>query len=92
MLNARFSSQFKKDYKLALKRGCKEKLFVELLNKLLNQQPLPQKNRDHQLTGNWKNHRECHITPDWILIYTIKNDELILELNRTGTHSDLFKK
>lgn len=91
MLKARFTNQFKKDYKLALKRGCKEETFLEILNKLLNQEPLPEKNKDHALKGNWKKHRECHLAPDWLLIYTIIDDELILELNRTGSHSDLFK-
>ena len=90
MLKPRFTNQFKKDYKLALKRGCKEALFLEVLGKLLAQEPLDEKYKDHQLVGNWKNHRECHITSDWLLIYTVKDDELILELNRTGSHSDLF--
>ncbi|MDY3707167.1 MAG: type II toxin-antitoxin system YafQ family toxin, partial [Treponema berlinense] len=51
-----------------------------------------EKYHDHELEGNWKNHRECHIKPDWLLIYQIKDDVLILELSRTGTHADLFKK
>ncbi|MCQ2249272.1 MAG: type II toxin-antitoxin system YafQ family toxin [Treponema sp.] len=92
MLKVRFTNQFKKDYKLALKKGCQENLFREVIEKLVRQEPLPERNKDHQLTGNWTGHRECHITPDWLLIYTIVNEELILELNRTGSHSDLFGK
>lgn len=92
MLKVRFTNQFKKDYKLALKRGCQENLFREVIEKLVRQEPLPERNKDHQLTGNWTGHRECHITLDWLLIYTIVNEELILELNRTGSHSDLFGK
>lgn len=92
MLKVRFTNQFKKDYRLALKRGCQENLFREVIEKLVRQEPLPERNKDHQLTGNWTGHRECHITPDWLLIYTIVNEELILELNRTGSHTDLFGK
>lgn len=90
MLRPRYSTQFKKDYKLALRRGRDERLFIEVLDKLLRQEPLPARHKDHQLTGNWAKHRECHIQPDWLLIYSINEDELILELSRTGTHSDLF--
>jgi len=92
MLNVRYSNQFKKDYKLAIKRGKDEKLFLAILEKLLKQEPLPDKNKDHQLTGNWSKHRECHIQPDWLLIYYINKNELVLELSRTGSHSDLFGK
>ena len=63
------------------------KTVVELL---AGGKPLPPANRDHALSSNWANHRECHITPDWLLIYQIKNDVLVLELARTGSHSDLF--
>lgn len=92
MLKLRYSKQFKQDYKLALKRGKDEKLFIENLEKLLKLEPLPAKNKDHQLTGKWSKHRECHIQPDWLLIYRINNDELILELFQKGSHSDLFGK
>lgn len=92
MLKPRYSNQFKKDYKLALKRGKNEKIFIEVLEKLLKQKPLSAKNKDHQLSGNWAKHRECHIQSDWLLIYSINDDELILELSRTGSHSDLFGK
>lgn len=90
MLKPRYSSQFKKDYKLALKQGKDEKFFIEVLEKLIKQEPLSAKNKDHQLSGNWAKHRECHIQPDWLLIYFINNDELVLELSRTDSHSDLF--
>ena len=91
MLEPRYSNQFKKDFKLALKRGKDEKLFIEVLEMLLNQEPLPKKYKDHQLKGVSSKHRECHIQRDWLLIYSINNNELILELSRTGSHSDLFK-
>lgn len=92
MLNLQYTNQFKKDFKLAKKRGCNISEFETVLRLLQNQQPLPEKYKDHQLIGNWKSHRELHITPDWLLIYRIKDSELILELSRTGTHSDLFGK
>ena len=76
-LTVKPTTAFKKDYKLAIKRG----LQIELLE-----------NRDHDLTGNWRGHRECHIQPDWLLIYRIEGDVLVLTLSRTGTHSDLFGK
>ena len=80
---------FKKDFKLAMKRG----LNVELLENIIAMgEPLPAKNKDHALTGNWVGHRECHILPDWLLIYRIEDDVLVLTLARTGTHSDLFNK
>ena len=82
------TTQFKKDIKKMQKRGkdlAKLKSIVELL---LAKQALPPKNKDHQLGGNWIGHRDCHIEPDWILIYKLLHDELRLE--RTGTHSDLF--
>lgn len=86
------TSQFKKDYKLAMKRGLKISLLKEIIADLANGNPLPDKNRDHPLTGNWVGHRECHILPDWLLIYRIEDDVLVLTLARTGSHSDLFGK
>ena len=82
------TTHFKKDIKNMQKRGkdlAKLKAIVELL---LAEQALPLKNKDHQLGGNWIGHRDCHVEPDWILIYKQLHDELRLE--RTGTHSDLF--
>ena len=61
-----------------------------VMDMLANEQPLPEKYKDHALTGDWKGFRECHIQPDWLLIYKIQNDSLILTLSRTGSHSDLF--
>ena len=80
---------FKKDLKRAKKRGLNIDLLYEVVNKLQNGEKLPEKNRDHELTGNWMNHRECHIQPDWLLIYRVFEDTLILSLVRTGSHSDL---
>ena len=90
MLTIRYSSRFKKDYKAIKKRGYDTRLFEEVLCMLSAEQPLPLNYRDHALHGDYIGHRECHITPDWLLIYKIKDTELILELTRTGTHSDLF--
>jgi len=90
MLTINYSTRFKKDYKLVKKRGYDTSLLEEVLEILCAEQLLPQKYRDHALTGNYDGHRECHITPDWLLIYKIENDMLLLSLTRTGTHSDLF--
>ena len=84
------TSQFKKDYKLAKKRHLNLDLLKEVVAKLANGEPLPDKHKDHPLSGNWAGYRECHISPDWLLIYRIDNNTLILTLTRTGTHSDLF--
>ena len=92
MLKIEFTGQFKKDYKLALKRGCDPKELEKVITLLVNEQPLPEKYRDHALTNsqNYKNMRECHIAPDWLLVYIVLNETLILRLIRTGSHSDLF--
>lgn len=90
MLTIRYSTKFKKDYKLLKKRGYDISLMEEVLTVLSAGQALSPKHRDHPLTGNHAGHRECHITPDWLLIYRIENGELLLSLTRTGTHSDLF--
>ena len=90
MLKIRYSSRFKKDFKAIVKRGYDVKLLEEVLNLLVQEKALPQKYLDHPLTGNYAGHRECHITPDWLLIYKIEKDILILSLTRTGTHSDQF--
>lgn len=88
----KFTSQFKKDYKTAIKRGQKIELLEEIISKLANGETLDEKHRDHNLTGNWSGFKECHILPDWLLIYRVENDILVLALTRTGTHSDLFSK
>lgn len=86
------TSQFKKDFKLAMKRGLNIDLLETVIATLALGEPLPDKNKDHALTGNWIGHRECHILPDWLLIYRIEEEVLILTLARLGTHSDLFGK
>ncbi len=82
------TNQFKKDIKRQQKRSKDLSKLKEVIDLLLEKKPLPPKNRDHQLSGEWLGHRDCHIEPDWILIYKILEDELRLE--RTGTHADLF--
>lgn len=90
MLTIKYQSAFKKDYKRIVKRGYDIRLLEEVISILANQEPLPEKFRDHSLLGKYIGCRECHITPDWLLIYEIDGDELILYLTRTGAHSDLF--
>jgi len=89
MYEVKPSSRFKKDLRLAEKRGCRIPLIIEVIKTLAAGKRLPERNKDHALTGNWIGHRECHIAPDWLLIYKIENDILVLTLTRTGTHSDL---
>ena len=79
-----WTNQFKKDYKLAMKRHLDIDLLDNIIRKLASNEELPEKNKDHALTGNWIGHRECHIQLDWLL--------LVLTFSRTGTHSDLFGK
>lgn len=87
-----WTTQFKKDYKLALRRHLDIALLDNIIRALARGETLPEKNRDHALTGDWVGHRECHILPDWLLVYRIEEDVLVLTLARTGTHSDLFGK
>ena len=84
------SGKFKKDLKVAIKRGYDMRLIDDVVSKLASGETLPEKNKDHALSGNYARCRECHITPDWLLIYEIDNGELLLYLTRTGSHSDLF--
>lgn len=87
----KFTTQFKKDIKLALKQGKDtEKLFA-VIEKLANGEVLEPKFRDHDLTGNYKGCRECHVEPDWLLIYEVMGDVVVLVLYRIGSHSALFK-
>ena len=88
----KYTTQFKKDFKLAAKRGLKIKLLEDVITALAAGESLDDKYRDHALSGNWAGFRECHILPDWLLIYRVENDVLVLTLTRTGTHSDLFGK
>lgn len=90
MLNVRYESKFKKDFKAVVKRGYDISLLEETIDLLRNQTPLPEKYKDHFLQGNYAQHRECHILSDWLLVYQVNHNELILTLTRTGTHSDLF--
>lgn len=83
------TASFKRDFKIIEKRNYNIDLFDNVIRLLANGESLPEKNRDHALTGNWNGYRECHITPDWLLIYRIFEDKLMLSLTRTGSHSDL---
>ena len=85
-----FTTRFKKDLKLAKKQNKNLDKMFEVIEILANGGKLDAKYRDHDLSGNFKGTRECHIEPDWLLIYEIKEDILVLMLSRTGTHSDLF--
>lgn len=84
------SNRFRKDLKLVAKRGYNLDLLNDIVERLARREPLPERNRDHALTGDWSAFRECHIAPDWLLIYDVNDSELILHLMRTGTHCDLF--
>lgn len=91
----KWTTKFKKDYKAAGKRGYDINLIdnvIRLLARGDNQEKLIMEYNDHALSGNWKKHRELHIMPDWLLVYYIEDDVLVLTLSRTGTHSDLFGK
>lgn len=91
MLKIRFHKQFRKDYKRVIKQpGYTPERFQKVLDCLVREQLLPAKYRDHALSGNYASFRECHILPDWLLIYKIETDILTLTLTRTGSHSDLF--
>ena len=90
MLEIFYSAKFKKDYKRIKKQGKDLSKLTEVLGALASRQPLPARLHDHELAGIYKKHRECHIEPDWLLIYRIDDDALILTAVRTGTHSDLF--
>lgn len=85
-----YTTQFKKDYKKVKKQNRDLSKLKIVIEKLVDRQTLEPQYKDHQLTGNWKGHRDCHIEPDWILIYQLADNALILE--RTGSHSELFKK
>jgi len=90
MLELVTTTAFRKDLKLAKKRGYDLSLIEVVLDMLLEEQILPERYKDHALLGNYTGFRECHILPDWLLIYSINKSELILTASRTGTHSDLF--
>jgi len=88
-LNLHYTTQFKKDYKRLKKQNKELSKLRTVVEKLASGKLLEPIYRDHPLSGNWKNHRDCHIEPDWILIYRITAEDLYLE--RTGSHSELFK-
>lgn len=85
-----WTSRFKKDYKLCMKRHLDMDLIDDVIRILARGETLPAVYKDHALSGDWSGHRECHIQPDWLLVYRIEDDVLVLTLARTGTHSDLF--
>lgn len=84
------TTQFKRDVKLAEKRGRNMTKLKAVMTKLVEEEPLDHKFKEHKLTGNYKNHWECHLEPDWLLIYRISSTEVVFV--RTGTHSDLFNR
>ncbi|MCL2039479.1 MAG: type II toxin-antitoxin system YafQ family toxin [Bacteroidetes bacterium] len=84
------TNKFKNSLKRCAKRGYNKNLLKEVINMLAKGEQLPAKYNDHKLHGKYKNCRECHIEPDWLLVYKIEDDKLILTLTNTGTHSDLF--
>ena len=86
----KLTSQFRKDYKTMEKRKLDMSLIDDIITKLAKGIPLPESNRDHVLSGNYTGHRSCHITPDWVLIYRIHKNVLVLSLIRTGSHSDVY--
>ena len=88
MLELEYTTQFKRDLKLSKKRGKDTNKLDKIVELLLKEKSLPEKYRDHPLSGNYKDHRECHIEPDWLLIYL--QSKAILALVRTGSHADLF--
>ena len=90
MLKVKMTSQFKKDWKRIVKRGYNTKKFEIVLDQLMFEKTLDEKYKDHKLSGDYEGCRECHIEPDWLLIYYIESNILTLTLFRTGTHSDLF--
>ena len=91
MLKIKYTSQFKKDYKSIRKRGYDLQILIDVINRLANQQILDKKFHDHALHGNYDGFRECHLEPDWLLIYRIDGNNFILVVTRTGSHSDFIQ-
>lgn len=92
MLDVYFSGKFRRDYKRIQKQGKDVNRLLKIVDILAAEQPLAPKYRDHAMTGDFIGHRECHIEPDWLLVYKVERDALLLTLTRTGSHSDLFRK
>jgi len=90
VLNFRTTRQFERDYKLIVKQGKDITKLKRVMHKLVSEELLEIKHYDHPLTGNWKGHRDCHIDPDWLLIYKVDRNAAKIVFIRTGTHSDLF--
>lgn len=90
MLTIKYHTMFKKDFKRIKKRGYDISRLEKIVELLANEVPLPEQFKDHNLSGNYNGFRECNIAPDWLLIYQVNNNELVLVLSRTGSHSDLF--
>lgn len=90
MLRLKTTAQFRKDYKRLKKRGYNLNLLEEVLQSLIEEKPLAEKFQDHALAGKYTGFRECHILPDWLLVYQIDSEMLFLIVSRIGTHSDLF--
>lgn len=90
MLQLKQTSAFKKDLRRMAKRGADMEPLDTVISMLLRQEKLPEKYCDHPLTGDWAGYRDCHIAPDWVLIYRVEQSTLVLLATRTGTHSDLF--
>ena len=90
MYEVKPTSRFRRDLKYIERRGYDLRLLIAIIQTLALGQPLAEKHKDHALSGVWSKYRECHITPDWLLIYKVEHDILVLTLTRTGTHSDLF--
>lgn len=90
MYNIYYTTKFKKDMKKIIKRGYNLSKLESVIALLVEGIPLPETNKDHGLTGNWEGFRECHVEPDWLLIYQLEDETITLTLARTGTHSDLF--
>lgn len=93
MLEIELATQFKRDLKKLVKQRKNKVLLNSIIEQLQNEESLDPKHKDHNLSGNWNGYRECHITPDWLLIYKVIKDDCVqlLRLSRTGSHSDLFK-
>lgn len=90
MLTIKYHTLFKKDFKKIKKRGYDISRLEKIVELLANEVPLPEQFKDHNISGNYNGFRECNIAPDWLLIYQVNNNELVLVLSRTGSHSDLF--
>ena len=92
MLKPVYTARYKKNFQLLKKRGYNMSKLDEVIDEyLIKQIPLPLDKNDHKLSGNWEGYRECHIEPDWLLIYRVDKEKVLLYMMRTGTHSDLFR-